>query len=569
MEIKDLDFLVELKKLADSEELINIGRELNELRTQFEDHILAKENQHQVAQLEAQDRGETLEDDSTIISEKESFYTYYNEIRDKRKTLIEDRNKLETENLRQKRTLIQQFKDLVANEENIGIAFKSHKEINDKWKEIGDIPRDKRHEVQQEYSRLLEEFFYNMKIYREIKEYDFKKNLELKENIIAKLKELDKIDGIKDLETELKKLQNDWEDIGPTVQEEWERIKEDYWSTIRGLYEKIKLHYDNRREQMQESLETKKELIAKTQNLLIQERPSVKAWNKQTKTLLSYQEEWKKIGFGPKKENEVVWNEFRSLCDEFFQQKSKYFETFQGDFDQLAQEKEQLIKEVESFKESTDWKNASSQIIKIQKKWKEIGSAGQKNEQRLWKRFRAACDYFYNAKDNHFKELDQEKETNLKEKEELIKKIGGFDLSKDKKEALDQLKSFANEFASIGHVPLKDKDRVFKIYKAAINNHYEALNLKGEEKEKILFQAKLDTLKGSGNSEELLSQERAQVKKQIDEVNKTILQLENNLGFFANTDDTHPLKKQAFKNIEDEQKKIEQLKLKLKIIPKE
>jgi hypothetical protein len=568
MEIKDIDFLAELNTLSDNEDLIGIGRELNELKVKFDDHILAREHNHQVAQMEAKDRGEELEDDSTILSEKESFYSAYNEIREKRKALLADKNKSESENLKQKRFLIQQFKDVVANEENIGTAFKLHKEINEKWKAIGDIPRDKRHDIQQEYSRLLEEFFYNMKIYKEIKEYDFKKNLDLKKGVIEQLKKLKDLDKIKEIESELKKLQNEWEDIGPTVQEEWEALKEDYWSTVRELYDRIKAHYDQLREQMQDNIAAKKELIARTQNLLQQERPSVKSWNKQTNTIKDLQADWKKIGFGPKKENEEVWKEFRALCDQFFEDKSKYFENIQGEFDEIAEKKEKLIEEVEQLKDSEDWKETTHKIIKIQKSWKEIGSAGQKNEQRLWKRFRTACDYFFTQKENHYKQMDQEKEENLKLKEQVIQEIEAIDLPKEKEEALEILKSFANRFESIGFVPLKQKDTIFKSYKSALNKHYEAMNLKGEEKEKILFQAKIDTLKGSGDADKMLSQERAQIKKQIDDIKKDILQFENNMGFFANAADDHPLKAQAMKNIEAEKEKIERLKQKLKLIPK-
>lgn len=568
METKDVDFLAALQQLSESEDLIHIGRDLNELRTQFEDHILAKENQHQVAQLEAQEKGESIAEDTSIITEKEAFYSAYNALKEKRKAIVDAKNKEEAENLKQKKSLIQQFKDVVANEENIGTAFKLHKEINEKWKSVGDIPRDKRHEVQQEYSRLLEEFFYNMKIYKEIKEYDFKKNLTLKEGVIEQLKTLASMENIKMLETELKRLQNEWEDIGPTVQEEWERIKEEYWSTVRSLYDKIKQHYDGLREQMSENIEAKKEIIAQVKNLLAQERPSVKAWNKQTKTLIEFQNNWKKIGFGPKKENEAVWKEFRALCDEFFAQKSSFFETVQEEFDALAKEKVKLIEEVEAIKGSTDWKDTSDRIIKIQRKWKEIGNAGQKNEQKLWKRFRAACDHFFAQKEKHFAELDAEKETNLTTKNEIIDRIKAYVLADDKQEALKQLKTFSNEFAQVGHVPLKQKDAIYKSYKAAMDAHYEALNLKGEEKEKILFQAKLDTLKGSGDADQLIAQERAAIRKQIEEIHRNILQLENNMGFFAKAADDNPLKKQALKSIATEQEKIEKLKKKLQLIKK-
>lgn len=569
METLNTHFVEDLKTLADQEDLISVGRDVNELRTKFEDYILEEERKHQVAQLEAKDRGEQLDENLEILQLKEAFYAVYNVFKDKRRAIIDAKKAEEEENLKKKRSLINQLKEVVANEENIGAAFTAHKEINAKWKEVGDIPREKRHDIQQEYSRLLEDFFYNMKIYREIKEYDFKKNQTLKEAVVEKLKALEQEASIKNVEAQLKTLQNEWEDIGPTVQEEWEKLKDAYWSTVKGLYDRIRAHYDERREKMQENIALKKELIAQTEALLAKDRESVKDWNADTKAILKLQETWKKIGFGPKKENDAVWKTFRGLCDEFFNQKSAFFEDVQDVFDEVAEKKQAVIDQVEALKDSTNWKETGNKIIQLQKRWKDLGNAGQKHEQRLWKQFRAACDHFFNAKKEYFASLDKEKEDNLTKKETLLEKINAFKLPKEQKEALDALKELAQEFAAIGQVPIKQKDIIYKAFKEAMDQHYAALNLEGNEKDKVLFEAKLETMRGSSNASKLLDNERQVIRKEIDAIKQNIIQFENNLGFFANSKGANPLKEQVEQNIEAEKKKLDALKQKLKSIPNE
>tara|TARA_B100000508_G_scaffold140085_2_gene140044 strand:+ start:59884 stop:61587 length:1704 start_codon:yes stop_codon:yes gene_type:complete len=563
------EFIEALTELTDQEDIIQAGRKVNELRTAFEDYILEETRKYQVAELKAKEDNAEFNEEDWITPLKEEFYSIYGPFKEKRKELIDSIRKEEEENLRKKRSLINQLKAVIEDEENIGAAFAKHKEINEKWKEVGDIPRDKRHDVQQEYSRLLEEFFYNMNIYKQIKDYDFQKNYDAKKAIIEELKKLEKVELIKEVESNLKRLQNEWEDIGPTKQELWEELKEDYWSTVKGLYDRIREHYDERREQMRENIELKKQIITKVEDILGRERDSVKAWNKQTKEVLELQKDWKKIGFGPKKENDAVWKTFRGLCDQFFAEKSEFFKDVHEEFDAVAEQKEKLIQKVDELKDSTDWKNTTHKIINIQKDWKKLGSAGQKNENRLWKQFRAACDHFFDAKKAHFAAKDEEFVDNLNKKKELIKEIEAFKLPTDKQKAIDALKAFAEQFAAIGFVPRNEKDAVFKAYKDAIDAHYKALKLEGEEKAQVMFEARLNTLKGSGNAKELFQKEKQAIRNEIDQIKQQIIQYENNLGFFSNSKGSNALKDQVEGNIKAEQEKIDMLKAKLKMIPNE
>lgn len=563
------EFIEALTALVGQEDLIQAGREVNELRTAFEDYILEETRKYQVAELKAKEEGQEFNEEDWITPLKEEFYSIYGPFKEKRKELIDSIHKEEEENLRKKRSLINQLKAVIEDEENIGAAFAKHKEINKEWKEVGDIPRDKRHDVQQEYSRLLEEFFYNMNIYKQIKDYDFQKNYDAKKAIIEELKKLEKVELIKEVESNLKRLQNDWEDIGPTKQELWEELKDDYWTTVKGLYDRIREHYDERREQMKENIELKKQIISKMEEVLERERDSVKTWNKQTKEVLDLQKAWKKIGFGPKKENDAVWKTFRGLCDQFFDEKSDFFKDVHEEFDAVAEQKEKLIEKVDELKNSTDWKNTTHKIINIQKDWKKLGSAGQKNENRLWKQFRAACDHFFDAKKAHFTAKDEEFVENLNKKKELINEIESFKLPADKQKAIDALKDFAERFAAIGFVPRNDKDAIFKDYKKALDAHYEALKLEGEEKAQVMFEARLNTLRGSGNSKELFQKEKQAIRNEIDKIKQQIIQYENNLGFFSNSSGSNALKDQVEENIKQEQEKIDMLKAKLKMIPNE
>jgi predicted DNA-binding protein YlxM (UPF0122 family) len=408
-----------------------------------------------------------------------------------------------------------------------------------------------------------------VKIYKEIKDYDRRKNGELKNAVIQKLNSLLSEQNIKEVELQLKSLQDEWEDIGPTEQDEWEALKEGYWSAVKQVYEKIKTHYEGKRAQMHENLSLKMELVEKVKTIVEQSRNSAADWANHTDVIIQLQEEWKKIGFGPKKENEEVWKKFRSQCDAFFQEKSAFFSQINATFDAVAEKKKRLIEEAEAIKNDTDWGNTTQKFIELQKKWKVLGSAGQKHEQKLWKKFRSICDFFFEAKQAHFDEQEKANEGNYIEKIALIEELVRFELPEDTQSAIAALKTFSERFNAIGHVPLKNKDEVYKSFQAAIDEHYKSLKLEGKQKEKVLFESKLAVLKSHSNSAELLAKEKAHIRKQIEEVKQQLMQYENNLGFFSNAKSNNPLLEEVKKNIEKAKSKMSALKDKLKLIPNE
>ena len=569
--MEKITFLEELKAFNEKENPLSVSREVNELRTRFEDYILEDERKKQVAVLEAKERGENVEFEKEVDPIREAFYTIYNEYKEKKNKAIATKNEAQAECLRQQRTLITRLRNLVQNEEHIGAAFGEYKTIHEDWKKVGDIPRDKRDEVQAEYSRLLEDFFYNMKIYRELKDHDLHRNQQVKEEVIEKVKALLAVESIKEVEKNIKVYQNEWEETGPVDKDKWEDLKKGYLDNVRLIYERINKHYDEKRAIQQDNIEKKEILLTKIKSLneQLENIKTARDWEENTKEILAVQNAWKEIGFGPKKENEEIWKLFRAQCDLFFDTKKAFYEVLRSEFDGLAAKKQALIDQAIALKTSTDWKNTTEKIIQLQKKWKNIGNAGQKNEQRLWKEFRVACDDFFNAKSAFFAEKDKENEGNLAIKLALISEIETFQIPADKKEALDQLKTFADRFNEIGHVPVANKDEVFKAYKTALDKLYGELKIEGEEKEKILFEARIDTIKASPNAEKLLDREKGDLRKQIEELKSTIIQYENNLGFFANSKGANAMKADVEKKIAHSKNKIEEIKRKLKLIPSE
>lgn len=569
--MENLNFQEQLENLVKAEDLIAIGRDVNALKVQFEDFILEVERLQQVKQLEAQERGETI-DTIDYKSQKENFYSIYKSFQEARKKQKEVKSALENENLKQKRLLINRLKEVIEAEENIGSAFNSYKEIHETWKKIGEIPREKRDETQKEYSRLLEIFFYNIKIYRELKDHDYKRNFQLKEDIIFRLKQLrTKNLPIRDLEASLRSLQDEWEEIGPVNNEDWESLKKNYWDSVKTIYEKINSHYEEQRNVLLDNLNKKRALIESLKNIVsgLDSIEKPKDWEAKTNEIIALQEQWKQIGFGPKKENEAVWKEFRSLCDSFFEAKKNFNKSIDNSFKIVADKKRALISEVQQINTSEDWKNTADRIVFLQKKWKETGSAGPRYENKLWSEFRAACDVFYDARDKHFEQQESQLFGNLEQKLALISEIEEYVVSDEKITALNDLKNFNERFSAIGHVPIKNKNEVFTSFKKVMDAKYASLKLEAKEKDLILYKAKIETMLASPERSKLLNQERFELKKQMDVLNKEVIQIETNLSFFARSKGADQLRKDVEKKIEIANEKINSLKRKLSSLPNE
>jgi len=561
--------LEQLISFESQDDLIAIGREINEVKINFEDHLMEAERVQQIAALDAAEKGEPIESmDFTDI--KNEFITRYKAIQEQRKQQISLKDTLERENLKLKKGLLEELKRIIESEEHIASAFQSYKNIHETWKKIGDIPRDQRDGIQKEYARLLEIFFYTMRIYREIKDHDYKRNLQLKQKVLHKLQQLrNEEEELKSVEQQLRVLQDEWEEIGPVQNEEWELIKPKYWETVRQIYDKINVHYEAQRQVYVQNIAAKRTLVDEILGLhtAAGEAKTNKDWDKLVEQLKAVQESYKKIGPGSRKDNEVVWKAFRAACDGFFDLKKSYSKAQHEAYSGLIEKKKALIDAVNALKDSTEWKTSSQKIIGYQKEWKTIGNTG-KVENKLWAEFRGACDAFFNARDEANQSAEKDREHNLTLKLALVQRINELEIS-DRSEALKMLRSLAAEFSELGQVPLAKKDEIYTAYKGALDAKYGSLALSAKEKEDMAFNAKIDSIQASPERNKLLQKERFDIRKQIERIEQEANRMETNLSFFARSKGADSLRNEVENKIKDMQQQVSKLKTKLKQLPNE
>jgi hypothetical protein len=561
------DIITRLDELAHQEVVLKDANEFNDLVSEFYKIQEEEERLWEISKLERIEAGEKPEAiEKPVFESLEEFRRLSTLFKDKKKIEVNALKEIEKANYDKKKALIAALTDLIQNEENIGRALGRFKDIQDSWKEVGPIPRDKRQEVQKEFSNLVENFRYNINIYKDIKDHDLNRNLKMKKELIENLKALLSLEKIKELEDRLHAYQDEWNNIGGTHQKDWDAIKDEYWATVNAIYEKIHAFYQSRREEQAENLVKKRALIAKALEIADNIPADHKVWKKNTDALIALQEEWKTIGYGPKEENNKVWKEFRGVCNVFFDKKKEFYGERNEEFDGIKAKKEALIAEVAALRDSTDWKDGTQKIVKIQNRWKDVGSAGPKNENKLWKSFRGHIDHFFDAKDGFYKQADADGKENLDAKKKLIAEIEKYKPVKDAKKAVEKLKEFSTKFAEMGNVPFKEKDNVYKAYKTALDAKYDALDMDADEKAEMLFGAKRESMLGGPNQERNLDNERSFIKGKIDKLNGEITKLETNMAFFANADESNPLFKSVIDNINKIKSEIEGLKAQLKMI---
>lgn len=486
------------------------------------------------------------------------------DFKDRRKAFKKKKEEEEKANLIAKKAILTEFKDLVENEENIGAAFAKKKEIQQRWKELGNVPKDKFEDIQSQYSKLNDFFNYNINIYKEIQEHDLKRNYSLKNKIIFDLKALLEEKSIKKTQSALNQFLTDWDEIGPTFQEKWEELKNEFWGTVNELRTKIRSFYSAQAEKLEKNLEVKQELIERSKEFVTMEADSIKGWNSATEKALALQGEWKKTGPVTKEKNKEVWEEFRLNFDAFFGKKNDYFKGLKKDNSKNQNRKKEIVAKAEEMKMSDDWKNTTLELKKLQGQWKEIGHTGR-GEQKLWEQFRSACDFYFNNKKEYFANRESIEVGNVEKKQAVIKEISEFKLPDNSNDAIQKLKEFSTQFLEIGNVPFKQKDIIYGEYKSALDKHYDSLKLDRKQKTRINYKNKLDGMVKKGNSN-TITKERDYLKRKLTNLNNEIGQYENNMGFFGNSKGAEQMKADIQKKIDKSKLEIETIRQKLKLI---
>lgn len=466
------------------------------------------------------------EEDKRFKQLLDSFNQRVNDIR-RRKA------KEEADNMVAKQAIMEELKALIANEENISTAFTRFNELHEQWRAIGPVPGQHYRELQTDYSHLRDEFFYHIRIYKELRDHDLRKNTALKQALVSDMQSLAQKDNIRELEMMVREYQDKWQQIGPVIREEWEAVRDGFWNATRTVYDKVHEHYRTRRAEHEVNLAAKQSLIDKVTALM--ERTAnagAKEWKQLTEEVLELQNAWKQIGFATKKDNERIWKEFRNACNGFFDAKKTYFDSLKDQFRAAREKKQALLEEAASLKESKEWKRTADRLKVLQQQWKEAGSAGPRDENKLWSKFREACDTFFHNRKATFAKQDEEQAANVQEKEALLAEIEGFQLSGERNKDLDKLKEFSTRWMNSGRVSPRMFDSLNERYRTTLDKHYGQLKMEGEERRRMQFQDHVDSLKSAPDGRDRMERESRFVKRKIEELQTEMRNMEQNMGMF-------------------------------------
>ena len=480
-------------------------------------------------------------------------------------------HKQETEketNLAAKMEVIESIKNLINRQESLNETFNEFKALQQRFHDIGAIPQNKVRDVWDTYNLHIENFYNYVKINKELRDLDLKKNFKLKTELCEKAEALLEESSVVNSFKTLQKYHDRWREIGPVPKESKEELWERFKAATTTINVKHQEYFEGLKDQLKENLKLKTALCERAEAIVAEEAHSPKEWEGKSKKLIDLQQEWKTIGFAPKKDNNAIYERFRSACDKFFENKREFFKSYKGEQQQHLILKTQLCEKAESMKDSTDWKKATDEFIKIQKEWKTIGPVPRRQSDAIWNRFRTACDAFFENKSKFFSKIDESQDENLKKKLALIEELKNFKNLEDNEQTFKLLQDYQRKFSEIGHVPFKDKDKVNHEFRNEINKHFDSLNMDEYHKNVQKFRNRLENIKHSGHQDDMMSQERHKLMNKLKQLESDIIVWENNIGFFAKSKSSDSVVKDFQHKIENGKRNVKLLQEKIKMLNK-
>ena len=468
------------------------------------------------------------------------FKELYNRYKKERAEYNRHLEKERENNLVLKEAVIEDLKALLEKQEDVNATFPAFREIQNRWRAIGPVPVQSYRNLNETYQLYVEQFYDMVKINRELRDLDFKKNLEVKEKFCEMAEKLAENDNIVEAFKELQKLHEQWKEYGPVAKQ----YREDIWNRFKAatavINRKYQTFFEGLKEQQAENLVEKTKLCEQVEAIAEKEITSSNEWNSLSKEIEDIQKQWRQIGFATKKENQRIYDRFRAACDKFFNRKRDFYNTYKESMNENLKKKISLCEAAEALKTSTEWKKATDQFISLQKQWKEIGAVPRKKSEQLWKRFRAACDEFFNERDRNVKP-ENDFYGNLKAKQRLIDEINAYEPSSDEDENMEAMTSFMERWQGIGFVPFKEKDNIARLYKDAVKAKFPDVSPARARRAKYASSPK---------------SERERLVQKYMKKEQDIVTYENNIGFFAMSKNSEPLIRQMQERIDAAKKEL-------------
>ncbi|MDR2971858.1 MAG: DUF349 domain-containing protein [Bacteroidales bacterium] len=560
-----LEQLVEkLQEVVSNDNINNIKQRVGVLKTA----ILVEIKQLKKDALEKFiEEGGVKEEYEYVPDELEiQFNDALKKYKDNKTKFLENLEIEKQQNFESKQQIIQGLKELVENENNLKILNDKFKEFQEKWREIGPVPQNESSNLWQHYHFYVEKFFDILRINKELRTLDLKKNLEQKVRLCEQAEELLLQDSISKSFKALQHLHEEWREIGPVPEDKKEEIWERFKNASDQLNQRRRAHYDSLLEEQQNNYNAKVVICEQAEELVSLDSKTLKDSNNVSEKLTELLKVWKTLGPAPAKLNEEIWQRFKIALDKFFTSKKEYLQQLKNEQLQNYNQKLTLAIQAEALSLRTDWKKATDEIISLQNEWKRIGPTARKNSDVVWKRFRRACDKFFETKSSYFNNAQTIESENLLKKEELIKKIEEHEFTDNKEENLEVMKAYQREFMDLGHVPRKDKDKIYNKFREVVNKRFEDLKMTMEDVKRSNFKSKIETILNNPDADKILDKERRFLTNKLQQLKEDIALWENNLGFFANSKNADLLKAEFAKKIEAAKTEVKELEYKIKVM---
>ena len=497
---------------------------------------------------------------------EENFKELYGKYRQIRMAHVQDIEKEKEENYVKKLQIIEELRALLEKAEDVNHTFPEFRELQNRWRAIDMVPQAKAKDLWDTYQHYVEKFYDYIKINNEFRDMDFKKNLEAKTSLCERAEALVDEPNVVGAFKELQKLHDEWKEIGHVAKE----FRESIWERFKGVTSVInkrhQAHFEQLKEEQKKNLDAKVQLCEKAEEIAAAVPQESGDWNALSKQMENLQAQWKNVGFAAKKENQKIYDRFREACDKFYNSKREYYANFKNVMQDNLKLKEQLCEKAEALMESEDWKKATDQLIQLQKQWKEIGPVARKQSDAVWKRFRAACDHFFDNKSKHFDKVDEQYSGNLALKLALIEEVKAYKVGDTREDDINAMREFQNRWNAIGYVPFKEKEKVQKEFNTALDMHFADIRSLEGEKKLNKFRRMVAEVKNSGKGDRGLRFEREKLLLKYRKMEQDIATLENNMGFFARTKNADSMIADVKKKISIAKEELARIEEKIRII---
>ena len=555
--------LVELirlfEELVQNEERMKMSKEAEAIKSAFYKRLQKEMAEAGLVSADAAPEAEETEEVQAPVEDTVSenpfaevergFKDLYNKYKKERAEYNRQLEKEREDNLAAKEAVIADLKALLEKQEDVNVTFPEFREIQNRWRAIGPVPAQSYRNINETYQLYVEQFYDMVKINRELRDLDFKKNLEAKEEFCAFAEKLAENPNVVEAFRELQKLHEQWKEFGPVAKEYRDQIWDRFKAATAVINKKYQAFFEGIKEQQAENLVKKTALCEKVEEIAEREVTNSNEWNAFSKEIEDIQKEWKTIGFASKKENQKIYDRFRAACDKFYARKRDFYSEYKDSINTNLERKISLCEAAEALKSSTEWKKATDQFISLQKQWKEIGAVPRKKSEQLWKRFRAACDEFFAERDKNAKP-ENDFYGNLKAKQRLIEEIKAYELKNDESDAA-AMQDFQKRWQEIGFVPFKEKDNIAQAYKEALNAKFPH-NGRGNNRR-------------SRGGKPALSEKDRLIQK-YHQLEQDIVTYENNIGFFSMSKNSAPLVKQMEERIAQSKEELKALADQIRVL---